>query len=217
MKIITFYSDSHSDIYHDFFLRSCQKYLSNHKLIVKKIEQISPTGEFGSEGFDYTTIEKIKFIIENINLNDEEPLIYADCDIQFFNDIEYELKDNDILFQHDYHINNYCTGFFIAKQNQNVLDFFLKVKERFLNTIDGIINDQNVVNYIFREGYDKIKKNLLPSNKYWNCAFSTGGALWTGQELVVPPTIIMHHANFTLGVKNKYLLLEKVKNYMINL
>ena len=40
MKIITFYSDSHYEMYNDYFLSSYNKHLSEHKLIAKKIEHI---------------------------------------------------------------------------------------------------------------------------------------------------------------------------------
>lgn len=211
MKIITFYSDSHFEMYNKFFLESYNKYLSHHKLIAKKIEQISPTGEYESEGFDKAMLEKIKLIIDNIDLSDEEPLVYADCDVQFFRDLEFEMGENDILFQNDYFINNYCAGFFIAKQNKEVLNFFITVKEKFIQSMNGKIHDQNIINDLFREGYDKIKKSMLPNEKYWTVAFSTKGKGWNGQKIDVPSEIILHHANFTVGVNNKLMLLEEVR------
>jgi hypothetical protein len=156
-------------------------------------------------------LEKIKLIIDNIDLSDEEPLVYADCDVQFFEDLEFEMGENDILFQNDYSINNYCGGFFIAKQNKEVLNFFITVKEKFIQSMNGKIHDQNIINDLFREGYDKIKKSMLPNEKYWTVAFSTKGELWNGQKIDVPSEIILHHANFTVGINNKLLLLEEVR------
>jgi hypothetical protein len=217
MKVITFYSDSHSTIYNDYFLESFNKYLSHHKLISKKIEQISATGEYESPGFDKVMLEKINLIIENIDLSDDEPFVYADCDVQFFGDLEFEFGDNDILFQNDYFPNNHCAGFFIAKQNQKVLEFFQTVKERFIKLMDGKIHDQTVIYYLFLEGYDGIKKDMLPNDKYWTVAFSTGGKPWDGQIIKVPNSLIVHHANFTVGIKNKLLLLEEVKKIKNNI
>lgn len=209
MKIITFYSDSHYEMYNDFFLESYNKHLREHTLITKKIEQISQTGEYESSGFDNVMLEKIKFIIENIDLNDPSLLVYADCDVQFFNNFKIDLGDNDILFQNDY--NSYCAGFFVTKQTQNVLDFFLDVKQRFINLMNGIIHDQVVINLMFSEGYNHIKKDFLPSDKFWTVAFSTNGYHWNGQDINVPDDIVMHHANFTIGISNKIKLLKLVK------
>jgi hypothetical protein len=211
MKIITFYSDSHLEIYNNYFLESYYKYLSGHKLISKKIEQISPTGEYESLGFDKAMLEKINLVIDNIDLTDSEPLVYADCDIQFFGDLDFEMGNDDIIFQNDFFPNNHCAGFFIAKQNQKVLDFFKTVKDRFIKSMDGKIHDQIIINYLFLEGYDKIKKSMLPSDKYWTVAFSTKGEPWNGQEIKIPDGLIVHHANFTVGIKNKLSLLEEVK------
>jgi len=210
MKLLTFYSDSHFEMYAGYFLPSYQEHLSHHQLIAKRIDQLSPSGEYEAEGFDLTMLEKIDFIIENIDLSGE-PFIYSDCDVQFFGEVSHDLQDNDILFQNDYLARNYCAGFFIAKQNQAVLDFFVRVKKTFIATMNGVIHDQNIINDLLRNGYP-IKADMLPANKYWTAAFATDGALWNGQQIEVPESIVMHHANFTIGIENKIALLEQVKN-----
>jgi len=212
-KLITFYSDTHENMYKRYFFESFNKYLSKkYVLFVKKIEQICETGYFHSKGFDLTMLEKINLIIENIDINDENFLVYADCDIQFFGDLEFDLKDKDILFQHDYHNEYYCAGFFICKQNLQVLNFFKQVRDIFKRTMNGIRHDQDVINEIFKSGNYSIKKGMLPDNKYWTVANSTSGNVWSGQEIIVPNEILMHHANFTIGIENKIKLLEIVKN-----
>ena len=64
MKIITFYSDSHKSLY-DIFIKSFNDNLSSkHTLLTKKINQISPSGEYNSKGFDLAMEEKIIWIID---------------------------------------------------------------------------------------------------------------------------------------------------------
>ena len=54
-KILTFYSDTHKILYEDYFLKSYTKHLSkDFKLLEKKIDQISVSGDFASFGFDLT-------------------------------------------------------------------------------------------------------------------------------------------------------------------
>jgi hypothetical protein len=210
MKLLTFYSDSHFEMYARYFLPSYREHLSHHQLIAKRIEQLSPSGEYQAEGFDLTMLEKIDMIIENIDLSGE-PFIYSDCDVQFFGEISHDLNENEILFQNDYLLNNYCAGFFIAKQSQAVLDFFIKVRETFISKMNGVIHDQTIINELLDVGYP-IKADMLPASKYWTAAFATNGALWNGQQIEVPKEIVMHHANFTIGIENKIALLEQVKN-----
>jgi hypothetical protein len=214
-KIITFYSDSHKEIY-DMFYKSYCKYLQDtFQLKVKKIEQVSPTGEYETEGFDLAMLEKIEWIIENIDLNDNNWMVFSDCDVQFFKNIEENLGEYDILFQED--IGSYCAGFFICKQNQKVLDFFKYVYETLKLNLNGKIHDQTVINYLLlNKLFTNIEAGLLNRNKYWTVANSNGGRVWNGEEINnVPNDIIMHHANFTVGINNKINLLNKIKTKVI--
>jgi hypothetical protein len=210
-KLITFYSESHIDMF-NIFKDSCKKYLKNFELKPKNINQLSPTGEYESLGFDLTMLEKIKWIIENIDINDDNLMIFSDCDVQFFNDVDEDLGENDIMFQED--LGTYCAGFFICKQNKQVLDFFNSVFNILKTNLDGKIHDQTIINHLFKNGLiDGIKVGLLNKNKYWTIANVNGGKLWNDGDGVsyVPNEIITHHANFTIGTKNKINLLNEVR------
>ena len=213
MKLLTFYSDSHKQMYERYFLKSFNKHLGHYELHPKRIGQISHTGEYESQGFDLTMLQKIEMIITSIDIN-EQPFIYADCDVQFFGDVAHDLGDYDILFQQDYFPDNYCAGFFIAKQSEKVLQFFLDVRSAFVEQMNGTIHDQTIINQMIRSGYP-IKAGMLPVDKYWTAAFATGGSIWSGQKISVPKGIVMHHANFTVGVDNKVALLEQVKSKLL--
>lgn len=227
MKLITFYSETHKPLY-EIFVNSFSEFLSEKcVLLTKKIEQKSPTGVYNSEGFDLTMVEKLDWIIENINISDTQPLIYSDCDVQFFGELKFDLSGKDILFSHDFHESfdyswypdnkigksnhpNYCAGFFICNQNEVVLNFFKEVKSNLLQNLNGKLHDQIVMNKLIGEGYE-IKHDKLDPNYYWTSAFSTNGKIWNGQTITVPNTILVHHANFTVGLQNKINLLKLVK------
>jgi hypothetical protein len=230
MKIITFYSDTHKTIY-DFFTESYDKYLSeNHTLISKKIDQISQSGEYNSNGFGETMVVKLDIIIENLDTSDDNLMVYSDSDVQFFGDIKVELGEYDILFIHDYdnHFQyawlpgepykigkypNYCAGFFICKQSEKVKKFFEYIRETLLYyiSIGKNTHDQIVMNKIINDGYD-INHGILDSQKYWTAAFSTNGQPWDYQDIIVPKSILVHHANFTYGVERKIALMNLVRN-----
>lgn len=217
-KLVTFYSDSHSDLYFKYFLPSVEIHASEFKLCTKKIEQISPTGVWASKNFNIVMLEKIRWIIDNIDASEDQNfLVYADCDVQFFNRIDTEdLLDFDIKFQKDYYEDNVCAGFFICRQNEKVKSFFRDVEFELHKQISGgsNIDDQEVINRFLRKNSDykpEFRFGLLPPDKYWTVANSTQGNIWTGQSFFCPDNIVMHHANFTIGLDNKMKLLDSVR------
>jgi hypothetical protein len=203
MKLITCYSDSHESMFDKYFLPSFNSHLSNYELKVKKLKQISSTGNYGSRDFNLTCKEKIRWILENFEIDSKEEVVYSDCDVQFFGKLDYFLGNNDILFQYDY--NRYCTGFFIFKQTKTVLDFLLSVEKMTSSGMD----DETASDGILKN--HKIVCGILPKEKYWTIGSITKGNVWTGQKFDCPKEIIMHHANWTVGIPNKLLLLEIVK------
>lgn len=221
LKLLTFYSYSHKELYETFFLDSYNKYLKDSfELNAKHIEQLSPSGDYGSDGFADTMLAKINHIIDNIDVNDFNPLVFADCDIQFFKDFKEdiinELGDFNVKFQND--ISCICAGFFICRQNEQVLKFFNDVKTELNIVRINKVDDQQVINKFINSGkYNDYKIGLLSSNKYFTVAASNHGTRqWNGGEFIIPSEVVMHHGNWTVGLDNKFNLMEYVKNKVNN-
>jgi len=212
MDLLTFYSDSHKAMYENYFLESYKKYLqSSFTLHAKEISQLSQTGDYDSNGFNETMLEKIKLILENFDSSDE-PFVFADCDIQFFGDFKdslvKELGDYDIAFQDD--VVCRCAGFFIAKRNDKVKKFM----EIVLEITPQFDHDQTAMNYILNHQSRfnlNLKEKKLPRNQYFTVAVSTNAKQWVGQDFEVPKDILVHHSNWTIGLDNKVKLLDFVK------
>lgn len=212
-KLLTFYSETHKEMYENYFYPSFNKFLSKkYNLIENIIPQICRTGEFASHGFDEAMFKKIELIIENIDISDKNILVFSDCDIQFFSDLEFDLQSFDILFQEDYK-GMKCAGFFICKQTKKVLDFFNLVKEEFIKIKDGKIDDQGIINRLLLKNEFGLNWQFLPTDKYWSVGNATEGKVWNGEKINIPNNLIMHHANYTVGIKNKINLLNLIKNY----
>jgi len=222
IKLLTFYSDTHLELYENYFLKSYNKFLTNEfNLKTKHIPQISSTGEYGKEGFEETMIEKIKFIIENINLNDPLPLVFADCDVNFLNsfktDIVKELQNFDIKFQLNHPSGELCAGFFIAKQNSKVLQFFEAVLTNLTdslvdNTLPPGLSDQNIINYFYKNlSSEDINIGSLCPKKYYTVIHSIKDR-WTNQEFTPPSEMLVHHANWVVGIDKKIELMEYIQN-----
>lgn len=223
MKLLTFYSDTHKELYEKFFLKSYNKHLKDSfDLIDRHVLQISEKGTYGSKGFEETMFEKITLVIDNMDIESDEPLVFADCDIQFFGDfkedITKDLGDNDISFQQN-DVHNICAGFFVCNQNESVLKFFKEVKQRMLqNMVNGQlkrgISDQSIMNQMFRER--KYKLGKLDQYKYFTVAITNGPTQWNGGEFKVPKDVLMHHGNWTVGLENKFKIMEYVKKELEN-
>ena len=220
MKLLTFYSDSHKELYEEFFLESYNRLLKDSfELNARHINQLSKTGEYNAEGFSETMVEKLNHIIANIDITDDEPLVFADCDIQFFSDfsedIKNELDDYDVKFQND--VVCRCAGFFVAKQSEEVLNFFRMMRELLLKNIKPGIDDQVILNSMINQNMDLgVKHGMLPNNKYFTvAASSTGPKQWNGEDFEVPKELLVHHGNWTVGLDNKFKLMRMVKNKMM--
>ncbi len=214
MKLLTFYSDSHEEMYTNYFLDSYNKYLTqSFELIPNKIDQICVSGDYGSDGFSNAMLEKINHIINNIDITDKELLVFADCDIQFFTDfskeITDELGDYDIKFQSD--VTCICAGFFVCQQSQTVLDFFKLVQNTLKSVMNQKVDDQQVINHIIHK--HPIKWALL-SNKFFTVVMATGPKQWNGEDFELKEAIYTQHANWTVGLKNKYKLLDMAREKM---
>ena len=73
-------------------------------------------------------------------------------------------------------------------------------------------DDQRAFNLALNANFQNIKEKLLPSDKYFTvAAAATWRKVWKGQKFKVPDTIKVHHANWTVGLKNKIKLLDYVR------
>jgi hypothetical protein len=212
MTIYVAYSKSH-EVFKPWF-ESIYKIYPEINIKYFILDQKCQTGEFREQGWDEATRQKLKKMLEAFNdpLNKDEYFIFSDIDIQFFNKfdeiIENLLQDNDFLFQND-HAAGLCTGFFVAKKNR-------KVKKILKNAIKYFeLGDQPSIQEALRRN-PKVKYKLLP-DEFFTIGLYCGKTPWKSEQerkifnFKIPDNIIMHHANWTNGIKNKLRLLSLVK------
>lgn len=219
-KFLTFYSLSHKELYNTLMRSFGKIYSNNVEIITKEIQQYSESGEYESSGFDVAMLNKIQFIIENINLSDKRPCFFADADIIFFKEIDFSPLNNDIdiAFQDDRY--SYCAGQFMFKQNKKVLEFFKIVKDLLLREIsneNNKIHDQTIINrlikYNTKKTTDLINHSSLDINKYYTIASLTNGTVWDKTLILDYAKIninelISFHANWTIGIENKKQIID---------
>jgi hypothetical protein len=154
---------------------------------------------------------KLDVILNAIEECKDDWFIFADCDVQFLHpfieDITNELKDNDIVCQEDK--GSLCAGFFACKSNERTALLFKKIKSDFRY----LVNDQAALN-TYKQ---MVKYKLLCNKKYYTIGnvFTNvdGTSNWDNQTDIIPPKeILVHHANYVKGTKNKVKLLSLIKN-----
>lgn len=164
------------------------------------------TGTYGQIGFNRACELKIRHLLTCLR-RQGSPFVYSDVDIRFYGCVAEEalsaLGDRDIAFQHDGPVGP-CTGFMVIRPSFQIVTLFERVLTAMLN--DDIHDQEALVRVI---GGTNCRWTFLPSEKFWT--FGQTGCLWEpGQDVNVPNALLMHHANWTIGLEHKDALLELV-------
>ena len=210
MKLITFFSKSHACLYKKFM--NTFPYDEDVDLIVRYMPQeCDGNYDTWNENWMKTMYRKVQYIIDYLDeLKNGELLIHADIDIVFYKSFAKDLRklmsdsEDDIMFQNDG--NTLCMGFFVVRKSDEIVRLFNTVYER----MKDYEHDQDAMNKILPTS--NIQYGKLPE-RYFSYGPLNGLKRWTPEcEYVnVPHDIVMHHANWTVGVDNKLKLIEQVK------
>jgi len=217
MKIYTHYSDSHKSMY-DSFKYTLRSIYSKEQAAIRVLYHPQTTihGAFMSQGWLDSMEYKINLILDAINENKGNWFVFADCDVQFFKpflkDLESNLQNVDIVCQEDR--GSLCAGFFACQSNFRTLNLFETIKKNFRH----LVNDQVALN----EFKHLARCKTLDNKKYYtigNFFNNTDGTFnWDGITNIIPPKeILVHHANYVVGVENKQKLLDMIKHNYENL
>ena len=184
--------------------------------------------EYGKDDFRRVTEAKVQIILNAIQ--DNESLVYSDCDIVFTKDPtelilaaeDMVSKDYnvDIFFATDHPHMTICTGFMYIKNNENVHALFKKYFE--LSFLYGqkessFMYDQEIINQILGNQMleEKVVWSIYPppfvvnGDLYWNEPLDKGNYKFrTGNEVVI-------HCNFVVGEENKINRLKQANLWYV--
>lgn len=225
MRLYALYTHSHAILKDRYFLSTlCDSYDIRLKFI-----DLKGTGAYKTTGYLRAIRSKMDLVIEAVQENWGSEFIYADVDIQFFGATEQRileaLRDNDLVCQRDDPQGNFCAGFFACRGNQRTLNFWESIRaeiEKGPNEGD----DQRAMNDLLRwrkksPWWSRLQRKIRLNSceikvGYLPIQFYGGGTLtgrpWhPGILLEVPKNIVMHHANWTVGIQNKIAQLNYVR------
>ena len=199
MKLYTIYTESHKEMYENYFLKTIP---NEFEIIPNEIPQECPTGEFYESGWDKTCYRKTELYLKACEENMGSVFAFSDVDIQFFGKIKEamlsELGDFDIACQNDtgpY----YCSGFFVCRGNERTLNMFREMVKNYDR------EDQTTLN-----NHIHLAKSKFLSHKFFTIGHLLNTA-WTGQEFEIKHEILMHHSNWVIGLDRKAKLMDIVR------
>jgi len=232
MKLYSFYTASHKELLNKWFLPSLK---DDFELILEEYLQECPTGRYMQKGWIDCMKNKVALIIRAIEENPNQIFIHSDVDIQFFRPIkatiERLMKGKDMLAQGESHRGTVCPGFLVAVGNQKNLKLWQDIKHDLEKQTKK--HDQALLNERLMQGapefLQRIARLITPSyrawipNAYglkWNYlpyTFYSPGVFekknWEpGVKLAVPAGIVLHHANWIVGIENKIAQLQYVRD-----
>lgn len=202
LKILSYHTRTHQLLFDKFFKPSIK---DTHTLISKIGNQVSHNGEYFSNGFNQTMKDKIMCVRESlVNISENDFLLYSDVDVIFIEKIEDYIKNYyhfDLVFQKGY--SGFNAGFFIVKNNKNVIEFLDEVISECHNHFD----DQHAINYLITKYYDKLNYAAF-DDQIFSIAATNGGHIWQGGDIQFISNILVFHACWCVGIDNKIKLLN---------
>jgi len=229
MKLYTCYTLSHQVFFDKWFYPTLQ---DDYDLTAKKFNVMFSGGNYMSNGWYKAILHKIDLIIKAIKDNRDGIFVFSDVDIQFFKKTENAIlscmADNDLITQKDADdatglntvpgfSGHLCTGFFACRASGRTLRLWEAIRQQSLSRKQH--HDQYWLNH-YLNGFQShrkdnifgVKWDYLPPEFYSPGIRRGNRGEWSpGDELIVPGDIILHHANWTAGVRNKIIQLERVK------
>jgi len=214
MRLYTSYTESHRPLLCEFFMPSLLP--DEYLLTVRQFKQSTPTGSIKEDdGFAETVRERTQMCIDAVRTaqaEGDEYFVHADCDLQFFARtrdtlVEMMQEGYDLIAQNDYRRGfrpkdgkpRLCTGFYICRASDTMLAVF----EEMLQLIRPGFNDQHALNAV---------KTPFRARALGNRFFSVRQPWRPGLPLRIPRRIVLHHANWTVGITNKLIMMNQVRN-----
>jgi hypothetical protein len=229
MKLYIFYTPSHEKMCNEWFMPSLSPE-DDFEVIAEVYDQECDSGNFMQTGWLPTMIHKVDIVLRGIEENWGSVFIHADVDIQFFRPMKAlilaAMQDKDMVLQKDHPKGVACAGFFACRGNERTRALWTRIKESLQSEIEKVKKQKKVVKSNFNDQtlLNKFIRSSNPYNIVWDYlpkTFFGGGSLtgkrWKpGNTLPIPEEIVMHHANWTVGVENKIAQLDYVRSEVMS-
>lgn len=207
INLYSYHTPSHNELYNNWFVKTmCDDGITTNSIIDS--DQHCESARFRESGWRQTQINKVKTWINAIESNSNNIIICSDVDIQWFKPIsgrvESDLRGSDFAVQ-SYFDGFICSGFFICRCTDNVLNMWKSVLKSLLDGKSdgeqGLLLDRlrsKCVDWV-----ELPREYYTPSKTYSDIS---------SIDKNIPQDIVMHHATYTVGINNKIKQLERVRS-----
>lgn len=203
MKIYTHYSESHVPLLVRHFQPSVP---SGFELILKKMPQHCPTGQYAQTGWSETMMAKATMILTAIE-HERENFAVCDADHRFYrlSPDDLALPPNvDVAYALDFPLSkrdqtpHYCTGFAVIRPSPRTRDLY----QRILSLLPELQTEQKSLNRVLPQLKGTVRVIHLPPDRFWSLPHP------------IPESydLAACHASWVKGVEAKVSFLDAVKN-----
>jgi hypothetical protein len=211
LPIVVNISENYKEIYIKYFLQSLAPIRDRLELHTNFIDTSRFT-EFGYEtcSWHHCLKEKIKYLLHVLNHTSHEYIIFSDADVQFLQPHKLDIfikyakqKQLDFMGMKEDYSDDYNTGFFVVRVNENMKNFFSTIV--YIMTHDDSANDQTVFNKLIAAFPNLIKHEPIPGYYYFWATVCHG---------LCP---IFHHAVATRNVNEKMQQMDDVMRCFLSI
>lgn len=228
LTLLTYYSPSHREMCQRFVLERASGF---GRVIAREFpEQVCPSGAFKHDGWNDAMLQKIDAIL-SLPV-DGSPVVYVDADVclktegrdNFFASMVFAMmsvadwcNQEAIMFSDD--SIQWCCGVMAFWATPEVMQFWrtVRILAEAWNLPDQDVIHQLRVQVQQTEGKFPLVPVTIGRQIVSNWAsvnHPSVPAPWDGEPFKVPGTCSAWHANWTIGVENKWSMLEEARRQM---
>lgn len=224
LTLLTYFSPSHREMCQRFVLDRAGGF--DHVIAREYPDQVCESAAFKQPGWNEAMLQKLDAILSLPD--DGSPVVYVDADVCLGGDFSKAMRGLLSVFNGEWELNcvafsddiiQWCCGVMAFWATPEVMQFWRTVRTL---AVAWNIPDQDVIHQLRtqvqqQEGKFPLVPVTIGGHLVSNWAtvnHPTIPAPWNGEPFTVPATCAAWHANWTIGVENKWAMLEEAKRQM---
>lgn len=220
-KLYCMYTPKFQVLYEKFFLPSIK---DEFEIIVTEVPEYCPSGKIHDIGWEKVMLKKLKILEQGVKENwNNRIFFYSDVDVIFLDSVVQKalqcLGNKDFVAQQGHSDKSLCAGFLVMRGNAKTLKL-IQTAYRLLEE-KQCIDDQIALKKALKKfSFENISWGLLPLTQFANGCYVLKKShenikdpiRYSFDSLIeLPEPIVMFHATFCLGLKNKLHFLRRVQ------
>jgi len=217
LRVHSLVTPSHEVLLRDWFLRTLPPDLEP---VIHRRD--AEPADFAQGHWHKVVGQKFDILLDVLAAGTEgDAVVMSDVDVAFYAPVTAavlpRMADRDILFQNNRPslpegMEHLCSGFMVIRASASTVAFFAAARDVLRAANDPATGDQRSCIQVLRERPDMVRWGFLPIT-FWSPGDPRGR--WTpGMSLCPPEGMVLHHANHTVGVRNKVAQLRAVATLM---